>query len=240
MSGSDNSERPDTTEPSAATELPEDGVTAALDEESEASSSWWRWCIVAGVALFVLVIDQLSKSWAVERLSNHQIIDVVWTLRFNLAFNTGMAFSKGSGSGAIIGLVVVVVVVVLLFMARTMRSRVQLVLIGLIIGGAVGNVLDRMFRAPLEGTPDGFMRGAVVDFIDVQWWPIWNVADMAVVVGAIALALYGLRAEPDDDPSTEDLPEGPAESAGSSDPADSTDSADPADPVGGADASRLA
>ncbi len=174
-------------------------VVAAIEQDAVASSSWWRWCIVAGVALFVLAIDQLSKSWALERLSDGSIIDVVWTLRFNLAFNTGMAFSKGAGSGAIIGLVVLVVVGVLLFVARTMRSRVQLVLVGLIIGGALGNVLDRLFRAPLAGEPSGFMRGAVVDFIDVQWWPIWNVADMAVVVGAIALALYGMRAEPVDD-----------------------------------------
>ena len=87
-----------------------------------------------------------------------------------------------------------------------MRSRVQLVLVGLIIGGALGNVLDRLLRAPLGDEPSGFMRGAVVDFIDVQWWPIWNVADMAVVVGAIALALFGLRAEPVDDVQADDPP----------------------------------
>ncbi|MDQ2678506.1 MAG: signal peptidase II [Actinomycetota bacterium] len=205
MSDSDRSEGPDVDGAEiVADDPPEQVVAAALDEDAVASASWWRWCIVAGVALSVLAIDQLSKSWAVERLADGNIIDVVWTLRFKLAFNTGMAFSKGSGSGAIIGLVVLVVVVVLLFVARTMRSRVQLVLVGLIIGGALGNVLDRLLRAPLDGEPSGFMRGAVVDFIDVQWWPIWNVADMAVVVGAIALALFGLRAEPDDLP--DDVP----------------------------------
>ena len=207
MSDSERSERPDVDGPvgapdgapdQAIADPPEQAIAAALDEDAAASSSWWRWCIVAGVALFVLAIDQLSKSWAVDRLADGSVIDLVWTLRFKLAFNTGMAFSKGSGSGAIIGLIVLVVVVVLLFVARTMRSRVQLVLVGLIIGGALGNVLDRLFRAPLENAPSGFMRGAVVDFIDVQWWPIWNVADMAVVMGAIALALYGLRAEPDE------------------------------------------
>ncbi len=212
MSDSERSERPDVDGPDvdgpvgAADDPSEQAIAAALDEDAAASPSWWRWCIVAGVALFVLAIDQLSKSWAVDRLADGSVIDLVWTLRFKLAFNTGMAFSKGSGSGAIIGLVVLVVVVVLLFVARTMRSRVQLVLVGLIIGGALGNVLDRLFRAPLENAPSGFMRGAVVDFIDVQWWLIWNVADMAVVVGAIALALYGLRAEPDE-PDAEPEPE---------------------------------
>ena len=204
MPDHDGSEGPDdetsTTLDGGLADVPPERVIAAqLDEDSTASSSWWRWCIVAGVAVAVLAIDQMSKSWALERLSGGEIIDVIWTLRFNLAFNTGMAFSKGSGSGAIIGVVVIVIVGVLLFVARTMRSRVQLVLVGLIIGGAVGNLLDRLFRAPLAGESGGFMRGAVVDFIDVQWWPIWNVADMAVVVGAIALALFGLRGEPDDE-----------------------------------------
>ncbi len=205
MSDSERSERPDRGPLDAPADPPEQVLSAAIDEEAAVSTSWWRWCIVGGVALFVLAIDQLSKSWAVERLADGSVIDVVWTLRFKLAFNTGMAFSKGSGSGAIIGLVVLVVVVVLLFVARSMRSRVQLVLIGLIIGGALGNVLDRLFRAPLAGSPSGFMRGAVVDFIDVQWWPIWNVADMAVVVGAIALALFGLRGEPEPEAELESV-----------------------------------
>ncbi len=199
MPDPDRSDEPDTEPTDDGADGPAPAaVEAALEDDARASSSWWRWAIVAGVALSVLAIDQLSKSWALERLSDGEIIDVIWTLRFNLAFNTGMAFSKGSGSGAIIGLVVLVIVGVLLYVARSMRSRVQLVLVGLIIGGAIGNVLDRLFRAPLAGEPSGFMRGAVVDFIDVQWWPIWNVADMAVVCGAIALALFGLRADPDD------------------------------------------
>lgn len=195
---------PDLPDVVAGTDAVTPDIEEALEADAVASSSWWRWCIVAGVAVSVLVIDQMSKSWALDRLSGDRIIDVFWTLRFKLAFNTGMAFSKGSGSGVIIGLVVLVVVGVLLFVARTMRSRLQLVLVGLIVGGALGNLLDRLFRAPLENQPGGFMRGAVVDFIDVQWWPIWNVADMAVVVGAIALALFGLRADPLDDAALED------------------------------------
>lgn len=196
-----------------------------------ARSPLWRWCIVGGVALAVIAIDQLSKNWALERLADGQMIDVIGTLRFNLAFNTGMAFSKGSGSGAIIGLVVVVVVVVLLFVARTLRSGFQLVLVGLIIGGAVGNLLDRLFRAPLVGEADGFMSGAVVDFIDVQFWPIWNVADMGVVVGAIALALFGLRGDPVDETDPVDEA-GPVDGTAAVDETASADSTDPEPGVG--------
>ena len=81
--------------------------------------------------------------------------------------------------------------------AEALRAEGRDLRLLVIVARALGNVLDRLFRAPLEGSPSGFMRGAVVDFIDVQWWPIWNVADMAVVVGAIALALFGLRGEPE-------------------------------------------
>jgi signal peptidase II len=71
--------------------------------------------------------------------------------------------------------------------ARTVTDRRMLVLFGAIAGGAIGNLLDRLLRAD-----DGFMSGGVVDFIDFQWWPIFNVADMAVVCGAIGLMLLSL------------------------------------------------
>jgi signal peptidase II len=179
-----------------------------------------RWLTVAGSVAAVLVLDQLSKRWAVDRLKGQAPIDVVWTLRLNYAENTGMAFSKGSGSGRFIALVVVAIVVVLLVVARRMTSPLQLVLVGVVIGGALGNLVDRIFRAG-----SGFLTGGVVDFIDVQWWPIFNVADAAVVVGGIALALTGLGAPdemtpadttpadttPDDAVADDPVPDGPPE-----------------------------
>lgn len=159
-----------------------------------------RWSTVGAAVAAVLVVDQLLKRWAVARLLGRPPIDVFWTLRFNYAENTGMAFSKGSGSGRYIGLLVIVIVVVMIVVARRLTSRLQLVLVGVVIGGAVGNLVDRIFRADA-----GFLSGGVVDFIDVQWWPIFNVADAAVVVGGIALALTGLSA-PETTPET--TPEG--------------------------------
>ena len=165
-----------------------------------------RWLTVAGAVAGVLVLDHLSKRWAVDRLRGQAPIDVLWTLRFNYAENTGMAFSKGSGSGRFIALVVVAIVVVLVVVARRMTSPVQLVLVGVVIGGALGNLLDRIFRAQA-----GFLTGGVVDFIDLQWWPIFNVADAAVVVGGVALALTGLRApeEPEEPEEQEPPPDAP-------------------------------
>lgn len=160
-----------------------------------------RWGTVGAATLVVLLLDQLSKWWAVSHLCGSpycpdrvgRTVDVVWTLRFNYAENTGMAFSRGTGQGRLIALVVVAIVVVLLVVARRLRRPAQLLLVGVVIGGALGNLLDRLFRAHA-----GFLTGGVVDFIDLQWWPVFNVADAAVVVGGIALALTGLREEPEE------------------------------------------
>jgi len=160
-----------------------------------------RWSIVGIAAAAVLLVDQLTKNWAVDRLEGEAPIDVVWTLRFTYATNTGMAFSKGSGAGRWIALLVVGIVIALVLLARNVRTTVGLVLIGVVIGGAFGNLWDRLLRAN-----DGFLTGAVVDFIDVQWWPIFNIADASVVVGGILLALHLLR-EPVDDDSESDRPE---------------------------------
>ena len=113
-------------------------------------------------------------------------IDVVWTLRLDLARNTGAAFSRFVGQGPLIGLLAIGIVAVLLWQGRTVGSRTGAVALGLILGGALGNLADRAFRG------GGFMQGAVVDFIDLRWWPVFNVADSCVVIGAILLVIVSL------------------------------------------------
>jgi signal peptidase II len=137
--------------------------------------------------LVVLVVDLVTKEWALNRLSGGRTVDVVWTLRFNLHFNTGIAFSQLTGFGEFVGVVAIVVAAVLLRWSRKQVSPMVLAAIGLIVGGALGNVVDRLFRG------DGWMHGAVVDFIDFQWFPIFNVADMGVTVGAALLVLSSFR-----------------------------------------------
>lgn len=177
---------------------------ALADRRRRSVSGTTRWAVVVGMAALVIALDQLTKWWALERLGDGSVIDVVWTLRFRLAFNTGMAFSTGTGGGRVIALVVLAIVVVLVVVARRMTSPLQLVLVGVVIGGALGNLIDRVFRAH-----SGLLSGAVVDFIDVQWWPIFNVADACVVVGGILLALTGLKA-PEDETPGETPPDAPA------------------------------
>lgn len=147
--------------------------------------------LVIGVGVTVLVLDQLTKHWALNRLSGGRIVDVVGSLRFNLTFNTGASFSIGSdsGIGPWVGLIALVVVFALA-MGETSRAKWGAVAAGLIGGGAIGNLVDRAFRGD-----DGFMHGGVVDFIDLQWWPVFNIADMGVVVGAILLVVSSLRTD---------------------------------------------
>lgn len=145
--------------------------------------------VMLPVALLVVVIDQLTKWWALERLDD-DVIDVLWTLRLNLVRNSGAAFSLAEGLGPWLGVIAVVVVVLLVRYGRMVSGRATAVALGMVLGGAVGNLLDRLFRSG-----DGFLRGHVVDFIDFQWWPVFNVADIGIVVGGLLLALLATRSD---------------------------------------------
>ena len=134
------------------------------------------------VAVIVLVLDQLTKWWAVSSLETRDI-DLFWTLRLNLSYNTGMAFGAGEDWGPVIALLAMVVIVVLLLGIRRESGPWGDLAVGMVVGGAIGNVLDRLFRSP------GWLRGGVVDFIDFQWFPIFNVADMGITVGGALLVL---------------------------------------------------
>ena len=140
-----------------------------------------RTALVVAVAAVVVVIDQLTKTWAAHTLATRDI-DLVWTLRLHLARNRGAAFSLGFGSGGVIAILAIVVVIVFLVVGRSVNTKWGVLSLGLVLGGAVGNLVDRAVR---EGS--GFLGGAVVDFIDPQWWPIFNVADMAVSIGGVLL-----------------------------------------------------
>jgi signal peptidase II len=159
-----------------------------------------RWPLLLGVAVFVYAADQLSKAWAVDTLDT-RVIDVVGSLRFKLALNHGAAFSLSQGRGALISLLALAVVGVLLRSGRHATRPLAAIALGLVLGGALGNLSDRAFRAG-----EGFLGGGVVDFIDLQWWPIFNVADMGVVCGAFLLILASWREpESEPDPSRQDV-----------------------------------
>jgi signal peptidase II len=139
-----------------------------------------RLLLAGGVAVLVVAIDQFTKTLAVDRLADGAV-DLFWTLRLNLSFNSGAAFGLGRGVGPVVLGLGVVMVVVLAVVGRIAMSRMlAAVALGLLMGGALGNLADRLFR------DNG---GAVIDFIDLQWWPIFNVADVAITFGAGLLVL---------------------------------------------------
>ena len=140
--------------------------------------------LTAAIAILIVGIDQLTKRWALSELTGRPPRHVVWTLQWNLTRNSGMAFSKAQGIGPLIGIVAMLVVLWLAWTSRKLIGRIPAVAAGLIAGGAIGNLADRLFRGGRA------LHGSVIDFIDFQWFPIFNVADMAIDIGGVLFLLW--------------------------------------------------
>lgn len=134
--------------------------------------------VVAGV---VVVADQASKWWALRALDD-RVIDL-GPVDLRLSFNSGTAFGLGGGLAPFLVVVAVIVLVAVLARGGLLAGTTSAVAAGLVLGGAIGNLGDRLFRGP------GWLRGKVVDFLDLGWWPVFNLADSAIVVGALLLVL---------------------------------------------------
>ncbi len=142
-----------------------------------------RYIIVAGIVIVGLVADQLSKSWAVRNLDAGRTVSLLPTLEFDLSYNSGFSFSTGSGQGRLIGIGVIVLCGFLVHRIHQEADLKRVSLLAAILAGALGNLADRLLRSE-----NGFLSGHVVDFIDVSWFAVFNVADILVVGGAILYA----------------------------------------------------
>lgn len=142
-----------------------------------------RWALAGLVAGGIVVLDQLTKRWAQQMLPGNPI--VVWEgwLEFVYAENTGSAFGLFPGAGAIIAVIGVFAVLLLLWMLREAGRTWEVVGLGLVGGGAIGNLVDRFTRG------EGLVDGAVVDFIKVPLIPNFNVADASLTVGVTLLLI---------------------------------------------------
>ena len=149
--------------------------------------------LLLAIALAGLALDQVVKHLSVTMLDPRDPDRVLGGLVYLTSYrNVGAAFSFAEGATVLFSLIAVGVAVVIVRTARRLFSTGWAVSLGLVLGGAVGNLVDRVFRDP------GFLRGGVVDFISVfgpdgQVWPIFNVADSAIVCGGILGALLALR-----------------------------------------------
>lgn len=145
--------------------------------------------VLAGVAVCWLIFDQLTKFWALAQLPERRSQEVIGEmLQWYLTYNPGAAFSFLANATWVFTLIAAAVVVTVLLKARHVESKRWAVVIGLLLGGTTGNLVDRLFRAP------GFAIGHVVDFIHTPWLvpAVYNVADIGLtlaVVGAIALLI---------------------------------------------------
>jgi signal peptidase II len=140
------------------------------------------------VAVAVLVADVVSKAVVVATLRPGQLVRLVGHyLQLTNTRNSGAAFSVGTGATVLFTAVAVVVVVVILRAAKRLRSVGWAVCLGLLLGGALGNLSDRMFRSPAP------LRGEVVDWIQIPHWPVFNLADSAIVVGGCVAVLLSTR-----------------------------------------------
>jgi lipoprotein signal peptidase len=145
--------------------------------------------ILLAVAIFVVAADVISKILVVAKLSDRAPIRLLGGLvKLEETRNSGAAFSLGGGSTIVFAVVAIVVIAVILRTARRLFSTPWALVLGLLLGGATGNLIDRLLRSP------GVLRGEVVDWIRVPHFAVFNLADSAISIGgvlAVLLALLG-------------------------------------------------
>ncbi len=158
-------------------------TVTSLTAASTQVVGWRRLGVALAVAAVVVAVDQVTKTWALHRLA-HGPVTVLGPITLTLSFNTGSAFSLFTGLTALVAIVALALVSVLVVLAWRSPTAGRAALFGLVVGGALGNLSDRLFRS---------IHGAVVDFIDLKYWPTFNVADACIVVGCVLLVVSTLR-----------------------------------------------
>ncbi|HEX2158292.1 MAG TPA: signal peptidase II [Actinomycetes bacterium] len=152
-----------------------------------------------GIAGLVLALDQLTKHLVVTNLAGRPPVDLIGeVVQFRYTTNSGGAFSLLTGAPLFFGIMAIVIIGGIIYASRRAQPLSILVVLGLILGGALGNLTDRLLRG------EGLLRGEVVDFVKVGWWPVFNLADSCVVVGGILLAIFLGRAESEPRPASAD------------------------------------
>ncbi|MFG3255847.1 signal peptidase II [Streptomyces sp. NPDC048172] len=166
-------------------ETPDEGT----EGQSEAApGKKRRIAVLVSVAGLAFVLDLISKLVVVAKLENHEPIEVVGSLlRLNVIRNPGAAFGIGEALTILLTAIAAAVVVVIARIARKLYSTPWAIALGLLLGGACGNLVDRIFRSP------GVFQGAVVDFIAPTHFAVFNLADSAIVCGGILIVLLSFR-----------------------------------------------
>ncbi|MFJ9691980.1 signal peptidase II [Kitasatospora sp. NPDC101183] len=166
----------------------ESGSTEETGGATAAGKGRRRIGVLLVVAVLAFLIDLGSKLLVVARLENHAAIKVIGdVVTFQVIRNSGAAFGIGQALTVVFTMIASAVIVVIWRIARRLYSLPWAIALGLLLGGALGNLTDRLFRAP------GVFRGHVVDFISVQHFAVFNLADSAIVCGGILVVLLSFR-----------------------------------------------
>lgn len=150
------------------------------------------WRTLFSVAWFVWILDLATKIWAVNTLSERSNIKVLGSFfQLTLVRNPGAAFSFATGATIFLTIFSLIVLCTILYFSPQITSKGWAVVLGLVMGGILGNVVDRIFREP------GLLRGHVIDWMQLPNWPIFNIADSAIVIAAfIAMVLSARNISP--------------------------------------------
>ncbi|MCL2542058.1 MAG: signal peptidase II [Nocardioidaceae bacterium] len=146
------------------------------------------WLLFAAVAVVWYAADQLTKHLAVAHLSDRQPRHFIGSLlQLQLLRNPGAAFSMGTSATVVLSVLAIVATCVVLWFSRRLGDTVWAISLGLLLAGIVGNLTDRLLRAPSP------LRGQVVDFLQLPHWPVFNIADVGINLGALLLLIQVLR-----------------------------------------------
>lgn len=145
--------------------------------------------ILYAVAAAAYALDRITKAWAEASLADRPPIEVIsGILHLTYTTNSGGAFGLGQSAPWLFAAATIVVVGIIVAVSTRLTGSLTAVALGLVLGGALGNLTDRALRGP-------GLSGHVIDFVDVRVWPVFNVADSAVLIGAVLLAVSSFRRE---------------------------------------------
>ena len=155
-----------------------------MKTKPQVSGTRARTLLFLGIGVFLVFLDQLTKEVAIASLADGSVIPVIGDiLKFRLAYNDAAAFSLGVGQTWVLAIIASCAVLALLWFGPRAKNITWTIIAGLVLGGAAGNLVDRLTRAP------GFLNGHGVDFISIPFnFPIFNLADTFLVIG-VSLAL---------------------------------------------------
>jgi signal peptidase II len=164
------------------------GERDAAQEQQPAQRGRRRIPVLAGVAAFAYVLDLVSKLIVVAELEHQGTVQVIGSyLQLEVIRNPGAAFGFGEALTVVLTAIAIIVIAVIVRLARKLYSTWWAIALGLLLGGAFGNLTDRLFRSP------GVFRGEVVDFIAPAHFAVFNLADSAIVCGGVLIVLLSFR-----------------------------------------------